>query len=71
MVAHPTAEAAELMQGTPQVGIAEATELQALWAFTNAARPAIKIGVNNFIVVDSLVLDLRLKNVLFSSGTDA
>jgi len=70
VVAHPTKEAAELMQGTAQDGTREATELQALCAWTSATTLATKMEVNNFIVGDYLAFVFDSTNVLFSSGTD-
>jgi len=58
------------MQGTAQVGTAEATELQALCAWTRAATLATKIEVKNFIIGDYLVFVFGSTNVLFNSGTD-
>jgi len=58
------------MQGRAQVGIAAATELQALCAWTRATTLATKIEVNNFIIGDYLAFVFGSTNVLFSSGTD-
>jgi hypothetical protein len=58
------------MQGRAQVGIAAATELQALCAWTTATTLATKIDVNNFIVGDYLAFVFGSTNVLFSFGTD-
>lgn len=70
MVEHPTTAAAELMQDVAQVGTREASELQALCAWTSAATLATKMEVKNFIVGDYLTFVFDSTNVLFSSGID-